>query len=139
MSKVTVVSHRGQAGRTSLESVSAWRFCRTASCAVGYYGTDCKTVVDLDALETTPYPKSDDPNRLVCFCFGHTVAAVIDDVRKNEAPTLQASITDACRRGLDECEEKNPEGRCCLANVAAVIRMAKGSPAPESELDCCKL
>ena len=138
VSKITVGSHTRPAHQKSQEGVGEWRFCGTPSCLVGYYGTDCKTVVPLDALRTTPFPKSDNLLQFVCFCFEHTVAAIIDDVKHHQSPTLQASITEACRQGLDACEQKNPEGRCCLGNVAAVVRRAEGAPSPETDLDCCK-
>ena len=90
-----------------------------------------------------PFPKCEDPDRLVCFCFVHAVRDITADVLAHGESRIQASITEACRRGADDCKRKNPEGRCCLGNVAAVIRAAGGDLASSdvagggSEGACC--
>jgi hypothetical protein len=110
-------------------ATEGWQFCRTPTCEVGYYASPDVAPITLDAMRTTPFLKSDEPGRLVCFCFEHTARDIIEDARAHPESTIKVAITEACRSGADDCERKNPEGRCCLGNVAAVIRDARaGSP-----------
>ncbi len=88
---------------------------------MGYFASD-DHVITLAEMRTTPFPKSDASERQVCFCFHHTAAAVLADVTPDGVSNIRAAIVDACGRGLDECERKNPEGRCCLGNIARLLR-----------------
>ena len=141
--KATVEAHTPKARRRPIGDIDGWRFCRTSSCAVGYFAGETEPIL-LSEMGTVPFPKSDAPERFVCFCFEHTVAAVAKDARSNRSSTIKAAITEACRSGLDDCALKNPEGVCCLGNVAAVIRGAdqvSATPeapyASEGEASCC--
>lgn len=121
--KVTVEAHTLEARRRTIGDIDGWRFCRTSSCAVGYFA-DAAEPIFLREMGTIPFQKSGAPERFVCFCFEHTVAAVAKDARSNPKSTIKTAITEACRSGLDDCARKNPQGACCLGNVAAVIRDA---------------
>jgi copper chaperone CopZ len=143
VSKVTVGAHTLEARRPPLNGVDGWIFCRTSSCAVGYFGGNSDPIM-LSEMGTVPFSKSISPERFVCFCFEHTVAAVAEDLRYNSESSIKSAITEACRSGLDECALKNPEGVCCLGNVAAVIRGAdqvsatpKASCTSEGQGSCC--
>jgi hypothetical protein len=63
----------------------------------------------------------DDPERIVCFCFGHTAADVAAGGRSDGSNAVVESITDACRRGLGRCAQTNPSGRCCLGEIRALV------------------
>lgn len=99
-----------------------WRLCTSESCDVVYFLDGA--VVVLGETRGLPFHKSDDPNRLACFCFEHTVAELEADVASNGTSTIQASIKAACKAGRDDCERKNPQGRCCLGNVGQVVKRA---------------
>jgi len=144
VSRRTVVSHVLPTHLQAVETTKGWLSCRTASCGVGYFASAKVPPIRLDSMLTTPFPKSDAPERLVCFCFGHTVAAVTEDARSHPESTIKATIAEACRASQDDCERLNPEGHCCLGNVAAVIRDANPEPtspeascASEREDSCC--
>jgi hypothetical protein len=98
-----------------------WLFCTDRRCSVGYFTPD-DDVITLTEMHTTPFPKSDALKRRVCFCFDHTVGAVLADVTADGVSKIRAAIMEACGRGLDDCTRKNPEGRCCLGNVALLLR-----------------
>lgn len=153
VSAVTVQAHTLAERRASLEALVGWRGCRSPSCDVGYFRDHGEPIL-LAEMASVPFLKSHSPDRLVCFCFEHTVAAVAEDMRTHGESTIKAAITKACGGGLDDCERKNPEGRCCLGNVAAVVRAVNnddtptqarpsgpppGTPsaAPEPGADCC--
>jgi copper chaperone CopZ len=107
-----------------------WRFCGAPNCPVVYFTlTD---VVDVEQVSVVPFQKSTDPNRLVCFCFGHSVAELEADLRANGESTIRAEIKRQCQAGEDECRTQNPQGRCCLGNVGSVLRSPDSAAEP-----CC--
>ena len=113
-----------------------WRLCTSADCEVVYFRGDTEVV--LGETRAVPFHKSEAPERLVCFCFEHTVAELEADVVANGTSTIQASIKAACKAGQDDCERKNPQGRCCLGNVGKVVKRA--APAGDDEAPatgCC--
>ena len=66
----------------------------------------------------------------VCYCFGFTRG----ELRRDLAEGGHTDIPDRIRQGVSEgrcaCESENPQGACCLGNVAGAIkelqREAKG-------------
>ena len=126
VSAVTVAHHAQPSALEQLAAVEGWRICRTQACLTVYFGAGQQ--IDIGAMRSVPFHKSDDPNRLVCFCFDHSVAALYADAAANPTSTIKAAITAACGRGLDDCEIKNPQGRCCLGNIALVLGAAKAAP-----------
>lgn len=121
--------------------------CRTSTCTVVYFQSG--ESLGLSDVQAVPFHKGKSPERLVCFCFQHSVVAVEEDVGAGGVSAIEESIRAACRDGLDDCERKNPRGRCCLGNVRAVVRgrvAADGEEpvrgpeevvATEEEKDCC--
>lgn len=129
VTSITLAAQVAPPRLATLAERDGWRLCPTAKCDVVYFlGAE---TLERDAVLSTPFHKSEDPARLVCFCFSHTVAAVT----AAGAP-LRAAIAAECNAGRDDCERLNPQGRCCLGNVDAVLRAAAvlvGGPAPA----CC--
>lgn len=115
------------------ELTGAWYFCPTPDCDVVYFCGD--DVLDLSETTSIPFDKSDAPDRLVCFCFGHTVAELLADLREHGESTIRASIQSACKAGRDECRLRNPQGRCCLGNVGKVLKRASASD--DTRHGCC--
>lgn len=111
----------------AIEGRDTWRVCGSSACDVVYFdGEDCVRVGETAAL---PFHKATGAERRVCFCFGHTLSALEEDLREHGRSTIRARITEACRAGEDDCVRRNPKGRCCLGDVAQVL----GGAAPR----CC--
>ena len=128
---------------TRLPAHEGWRLCTSDGCGVVYFRGD--EVIVLGETRAVPFHKSGAADRLVCFCFEHSVADLEADIAANGQSTIQASIKAECRAGHDDCERKNPQGRCCLGNVGQVVkraaagdtaRVATGAPADGSGT-CC--
>ncbi len=116
-----------------LRDQESWRLCTSGDCEVVYFH-DAEEVVFLSEIRTVPFHKSEDADRLVCFCFGHSVADLEADLAANGTSTIQAAIKAACKEGRDDCERKNPQGRCCLGNVGQILkREASDDPGEDSE------
>lgn len=137
---VSATTVRHQLTSPSIDDYEGFALCRSESCPVVYYRGE--QVYEVGTTVARPFHKSQDPDRLVCFCFDHTVRAVQDDVRKHGTSRIQTEIRDACGQGLDECERKNPQGRCCLGDVGSVVRLVgersdKPDPASVQPDGCC--
>ena len=116
---VTLDRHVAQPLRAELGDEAG--FCLNPACEVvycnpgGFVVRKGQTVLPLtvkDAGDQVP----------VCYCFGFTRG----DVRRDLAARGKSDIPQRIRQGVAEgrcaCERENPQGACCLGNVARVIR-----------------
>ncbi|MBI2890529.1 MAG: copper chaperone Copz family protein [Nitrospirae bacterium] len=140
---VTLRSLLTEESKKGLDSAEGYRFCRSGTCEVAYFHEGHGKRFAVRDLRVPVFQKSTDPSRLVCYCFEHTVASLHEEVRRTGASTVPAAIAEKCRRGLDRCEELNPQGACCLGNVKQVVREAAAeikvscTSAPQNESACC--
>lgn len=49
--------------------------------------------------------------KLICYCFGYSVADVKYDISINGRSTILERILDEKKTGGCQCKEKNPKGR----------------------------
>jgi len=87
----------------------------------------------------------------ICFCFGHTLEEIEDQVARTGSCDVADSIAEQCRQGLQRCEETNPKGHCCLGDVrratresldrhgepSAVAAASRESPCGGGDPACC--
>lgn len=124
--------------RLRFKSLDGFLFCATPTCAVAYFHPATGDRVACAEVRVPIFQKRSEPERLVCYCFQHTVAAIQRDVREAGTSRIAADIKARCAQGLDDCEHTNPQGCCCLGNVQRVIREATGdSQAPPSDGGGC--
>lgn len=107
--------------RASLTSPPAF-FCASRQCEVVYFDAEGGTVPTA-GVGVAVFQKETSPQRPVCYCFEHTAADVLAATRTDGSNAIVDEIMDACRKGLDRCEETNPQGRCCLGNVRGLLRV----------------
>ncbi len=107
-----------------------FHYCPTADCAVVWYQPETGEVVDKSELKVRVGMKETVDPRPICYCFGHDAAEFEADVSRQGHSDIPAEIAGKCKQGLDRCEEKNPQGACCLGNVNQVVQAAKGKRAP---------
>ncbi len=134
--------------RARLDDVGSFRFCKTETCNVAYFGGDARTFHVAD-LRVPIFQKSTGPSRLVCYCFEHEVGEIEDEVRRTGTSSIPDAIGQKCKAGLDRCEETNPQGSCCLGNVRQVMKQAQASLGVEASAgaiseppalpDCCAI
>jgi copper chaperone CopZ len=99
-------------------------YCDAKGCDVVYFTTDGGTItksqlkVDVGVKEATG-------DRPLCYCFGHSVSTI-----KNELLTLgkTTAVEDIRAKMADpgcSCPTTNPSGSCCLGSVGRGIETAK--------------
>jgi hypothetical protein len=64
-------------------------------------------------------PAADDV--FVCYCFRYTPNTIRAARRATGTSAVVDQITRNIQAGRCACEIRNPQGRCCLGNVRAVI------------------
>lgn len=94
-------------------------FCSTQDCSVVYFSVDAGYEILKSDLRVPIFQKESSGDRMVCYCFEHREV----DILRASSEIFDA-IRARCKRGEDRCEVKNPQGRCCLANVRAVAKKA---------------
>jgi len=106
------------------------RFCSTPSCPVVYFGLD--ETFDQEEIVVPVFQKEPPGERPVCYCFGIGEADIRRELEQAGRSTAAERITALVKAERCACEVKNPQGSCCLGNVAAVTTAAKAATAGES-------
>jgi len=118
--KITTLEHLLIQEKIASIEDARYFFCSTPDCNVVYfsenvnfYKADLKVRVGLKEAED-PIP--------VCYCFNYTKKMILDDLIQNEHSTIKERIVKEAKMGNCQCGIKNPEGSCCLANIAKIIK-----------------
>ena len=98
-------------------------FCASPACETVYFDLGGAAFTKLDLAVRVGIKEAEEPKPL-CYCFGFTEAAIIEDVKRNGRPTIPDLIKAQVKTGNCYCEVTNPQGSCCLGNGMAVIPMA---------------
>ncbi len=102
-----------------------WRFCDSPECDVVYFSAAKDKTFTKSQLTVPVGIKERTGERPVCYCFGHSVASIKQELRtKGRSDALQDIRAKMKSQGC-RCETKNPSGSCCLGTVAQAIRMAE--------------
>ncbi|REJ87845.1 MAG: Mercuric transport protein MerT [Planctomycetota bacterium] len=101
-----------------------WWFCDSPDCEVVYFSDDGGTF-SKDELTVPVGVKETTGERPLCYCFGHSVASIKDELRtKGNSDALQ-DIRAKMKEPGCSCETMNPSGSCCLGSVGNGIEVAK--------------
>jgi len=97
---------------------AAYRFCPAPDCPTVYYRADGQQLFDEADLRERVFQKhADDPDSLVCYCFGYRVGDIQAELEHGSAGSIVAQIEAGIQAGQCACDIRNPQGRCCLGNV----------------------
>lgn len=97
-----------------------YRFCATPNCDVVYYGEN--SIFRTADVTVAVWQKSSGPDVLVCYCFEHSEGTIRVEIEQTGASRSLDRISRLVREGKCACEVRNPQGTCCLGNVAGVIQ-----------------
>lgn len=100
-------------------SGAARRFCPTASCPVVYFGEG--EAFERGEMAVPVFQKEPPGDRTVCYCFAISEAELRREIAETGRSTAARRITAHVQAGRCACEVRNPQGSCCLGNVAALV------------------
>ncbi len=121
-----------------------YRYCDAPGCDVVYFAEDGSHVFTKADLKVRVGIKETEPPRPICYCFGHTVEEILEEVRRTGASTVPDDIRSRLQSEGCDCIHTNPQGACCLGVVLSVVEEASkalGKPAtapPSTHNDCCR-
>jgi len=101
------------------------RFCTTAECSVVYFGID--EAFSREEIVVPVFQKERAGDRAVCYCFGVGEGDLRRELMQTGRSTASDRITALVKADRCACEVKNPQGTCCLGNVAAATKAAKAA------------
>ncbi|MCH7557795.1 MAG: cation transporter [Planctomycetes bacterium] len=123
--RITIESLLTDEAKALVSSRDGFRFCPTPTCEVSYFHPQtgerflCRDVRVRIGQKQTQAP------RPICYCFNHTIEEIEAEVAKTGTSKIPDAITEKCHQGLDRCEQTNPQGSCCIADVRRVLREAQ--------------
>lgn len=119
-----------ESGCKPLKGNTGWRFCGSPACDVVYFGEQNGVTFTKSQLSVSVGVKEKTGERPLCYCFGHSVASIKEELRtKGRAEALE-DIRAKMKDPGCVCEVKNPSGSCCLGAVAKGIETAKAELKP---------
>lgn len=108
----------------------AHRFCPVPECPIVYFGSG-EPFRREDVLVPV-FQKEREGERTVCYCFAISEEQVRREVAVAGASASADRIRDLVKSGRCACEVRNPQGTCCLGNVAVVMSSVRpGKPPAE--------
>jgi hypothetical protein len=113
----------------------AYRFCASPGCDTVYFSTDGASAFGTANLrERVGLKAAGDPAAPVCYCFGFTTGDLEAEVRAGRTPEIPRRIQDLVKARLCACEVRRPSGRCCLGEIARVVKRLAASQNPDREV-----
>lgn len=98
-------------------------FCPDERCEVVYFSVN--GTYNRHELKVPVYQKDNGADVPVCYCFGWTRATIADATALGEEGEIAPSISAHIKAGRCGCEVNNPQGACCLGNVAREVQAAE--------------
>ena len=96
-------------------------FCRTPDCDVVYFRANEVLFRKGDVRVRVHQKEPNDPKVLVCYCFDWTPEKIRAQLERAGKSTAVDEIKAQVKAGNCYCEVTNPQGTCCLGNVAKVV------------------
>jgi hypothetical protein len=104
-------------------SAPAHRFCATPECPTVYFGSE--EAFAREDLVVTVLQKESAAARIVCYCFAITEQDIRRELVETGHSSASERITALVRADRCACEVKNPQGSCCLGNLADATKAIK--------------
>ncbi|MFQ5915343.1 MAG: (2Fe-2S)-binding protein [Nitrospinota bacterium] len=98
-------------------------FCTQKDCETVYFDAEGHQIKK-DQLSVKVWQKEEAGDIPVCYCFDYSAKDIMEDAQRHSPPTIPLIIRDKIKAELCECETKNPQGSCCLGNVAFWVKQA---------------
>ncbi|RMF45299.1 MAG: Mercuric transport protein MerT [Planctomycetota bacterium] len=105
---------------------TGWRFCDSVDCDVVYFSEAGDTRFTRPQLKVPVGVKETHGDRPLCYCFGHSIASIKEELRTKGRSDALEDIRAKMKNPGCRCETENPSGSCCLGSVAKGIQIARG-------------
>ncbi|MBC7541510.1 MAG: (2Fe-2S)-binding protein, partial [Candidatus Sericytochromatia bacterium] len=90
---VTIASLLLEVSKHRLQSGIDQLFCPDATCRIVYFARTGSETFTIDDLAVPVWQKrSDDPDVPVCYCFGHPLASLADEIQRTGKSTALTDI-----------------------------------------------
>ncbi|MBI3615464.1 MAG: (2Fe-2S)-binding protein [Candidatus Omnitrophica bacterium] len=96
-------------------------FCRSTQCEVVYFRPNEVLFKKTDLSVPVTVKEPNNPNVPACYCFDWTLTKIRDEILATGKSTAIDQIKNQVKKGNCYCEVTNPQGSCCLGNVAKVL------------------
>lgn len=103
---------------------SHYFFCGSMGCETVYFTKEGHRTFSASDLTVRVGIKESAPPRPVCYCFGHSMEEILDEVERTGKSTVTADIRRRMAEEKCSCETKNPQGSCCLGTVEGLVQTA---------------
>ena len=115
----------GSNGRcTLITEDTGWRFCDSPDCDVVYFSEEGETKFNKSQLKVPVGVKETSGERPLCYCFGHSVASIKEELRTKGGSDALEDIRAKMNDPGCHCETSNPRGSCCLGSVSKGVEIA---------------
>ncbi len=101
-----------------------YHFCCSPLCTVVYFSNPDSYFYKKD-LSVKVSLKENELDIPVCYCFGYTKQDILDEINAVGTSSVEAKIKAKIKANLCACEIKNPQGKCCLASIRAIVESSK--------------
>ncbi len=113
--------------RTKIPHQDEFCFCRTPDCDVVYFRPN-EVLFRKDDLRVPVHQKEpNNPRVSVCYCFDWSPEKIGSQLERTGQSTALEEITAQVKADNCYCEVTNPQGSCCLGNVAKVVNQSMAS------------
>lgn len=112
-------------GCQPISGETGWRFCDSPGCDVVYFSEDDGDAFTKPQLKASVGVKETAGERPLCYCFGHSVASIKNELRTKGRCDALDDIRAKMKDPGCHCETANPSGACCLGSVAKGIQIAQ--------------
>ncbi|MDP3723872.1 MAG: hypothetical protein Q8R91_10345 [Candidatus Omnitrophota bacterium] len=127
VARITLVALLRPEHHPQIPAQEACCFCRTPTCEVVYFAPGRVVFRKHDLSVRIGLKEPDDPAAPVCYCFGWTPEKIRAELAATGRSTVIDQIKAQVKTGNCSCEVTNPQGSCCLGNVAKAVQQAMAS------------
>lgn len=118
-------ARNGGPGCSPVGGDTGWRFCDSQECDVVYFSEAGDRTFVKSHLRVPVGVKEKAGDRPLCYCFGHSVGSIKNELRTKGRSDALEDIRAKMKVPGCRCETENPSGACCLGSVTKGIKIAQ--------------